>query len=1401
MPAATGSIAFLGAARFQGFWNASAANMASGSGLDTAYDHVASGGLIYGLFATGSSSNAGYNSHFGGVTAKAGDYWQVTGAGNFNVDGETNWRVNDWCIFSGSHAGGGSWRRLAYEDTIASIVIGDLTSGSFHMGAENNRHIVFASGSSALSGSDNLEFNYDTNQLHLTGTMVLSGSTAQYLMELYNATNSGEFIKCVDGNEHTSLALRSGNNGYGLVYVHDAAGAVALTLDGSTGGVSFGGTSAIGETIAGDGTDLTIASGGDIKLTATSNVEIPDDVKLTFGDSNESYIQYTETSDNYLTISGSALGIALSGSTVAIDGNLRIKGPGSLGGGPAPGIVFETENGSSRGFIAASEDSPHLDIATSGGESIAFRDAGLAGTINMLIAGDGDVGIGSDSPEHRLSITGTLGVSGDTTVSGTIYSNHLTASTISSSFYGDGAHLSNVPSVANGANDRIATFSSADALNGEANLTFSSANLLTVAGNITASTNVSASAFYGQELHATNIDLSANLSDILIKDHTTAALQFKEGSNDYLTFSTLNTLERVILDKNLQVKDDIKLLVGGSSVLHEAEIFYNEAGDDFMVISGSAKGVAISGSTIDVDGRVAIGRQSTGATGLPEHTLSVTGTLGVSGDTSVSGNIYAGTVKSTVGNDLVLQSEQEVNIVANSNIILDLDEDNNSTSNSFMIRNGANTPIFYVLEASGVSYTPQLGVASGDPEHTLSVTGTLGVSGDTTVSGTLHTVNITGSQFYGGNIYNKNATTTFIDFESVNNQIILKANDLNMAILNGNNPKQIKFNADADDVDFIVHGDNTTNLLYVDAGSDKIGVATNSPEHILSVTGTLGVSGDTTVSGNMYLGGDLRLATAEKVEFRDANSYIHSPTSNDLEIVATDIVLDAATLIDLQSDAVNIGEGGDTDVVLTFNANSSDGVLTWMEDEDHFKFSDDVLLPAGEVAYFGNTTKNGGGYIGMLSSALTISGSGTGTNQGVYVSGSQMTVATAYGLAIQGTTTPSGDGAEGVIYFGSHGNSEYIHSPADNVLNVKAGATLSLEAPVLTLTGSSYIVAETNQLLLGGADDSDVQLVFVGNDSSGNLTWMEDEDHFKFSDDVVMNAAQKLYFHDEGGEYIHASSDGVLEIDAGTKVDITAATLDLNSSTKVDIDTPAMDIASTTSEKPVVTLANTANDATGPTFKLFGGRYSSGWLDAQDGDTLGSIEWEGYDDGTPSAQTYAAISASIDDATSGQESGRLTFQVASHDGGLDDAFVLVGGSADGEVDVTVGKGAASVTTVAGQLDVTSGIEVTTKEALTATSVSNTAAGSVSGTTRAGKITVTVGASHTIANGTSFSVPLSNSLIDEDSVIVCSNSNTAAGHMMVVSVMSQADNGCTFTFMNTTMAGINSTTFIITYLIL
>ena len=62
----------------------------------------------------------------------------------------------------------------------------------------------------------------------------------------------------------------------------------------------------------------------------------------------------------------------------------------------------------------------------------------------------------------------------------------------------------------------------------------------------------------------------------------------------------------------------------------------------------------------------------------------------------------------------------------------------------------------------------------------------------------------------------------------------------------------------------------------------------------------------------------------------------------------------------------------------------------------------------------------------------------------------------------------------------------------------------------------------SNTLTFGaGTAGTDITMTFDGETSDGVMYWMEDEDHFKFADDVVMDSSKRLYFYDEGGEYIY----------------------------------------------------------------------------------------------------------------------------------------------------------------------------------------------------------------------------------------------------------------------------------------
>ena len=85
-----------------------------------------------------------------------------------------------------------------------------------------------------------------------------------------------------------------------------------------------------------------------------------------------------------------------------------------------------------------------------------------------------------------------------------------------------------------------------------------------------------------------------------------------------------------------------------------------------------------------------------------------------------------------------------------------------------------------------------------------------------------------------------------------------------------------------------------------------------------------------------------------------------------------------------------------------------------------------------------------------------------------------------------------------------------------------------------------------NTLTFGAATaGTDITITFDGETSDGVLKWMEDEDYFEFSDDILVASTEKLQFRDTA-IYINSSADGQLDLVADTEIQIAATTIDIN---------------------------------------------------------------------------------------------------------------------------------------------------------------------------------------------------------------------------------------------------------------
>ena len=103
-----------------------------------------------------------------------------------------------------------------------------------------------------------------------------------------------------------------------------------------------------------------------------------------------------------------------------------------------------------------------------------------------------------------------------------------------------------------------------------------------------------------------------------------------------------------------------------------------------------------------------------------------------------------------------------------------------------------------------------------------------------------------GRLYVSSKIFHLDDIDTFIDFTT--DDINIQAGGVNMFDFTQNDGSQdeITFNEAGADLDVRIEGDTDANLLFTDAGNDKVGIGTNAP------TKKLTVEGDISGSGNVY---------------------------------------------------------------------------------------------------------------------------------------------------------------------------------------------------------------------------------------------------------------------------------------------------------------------------------------------------------------------------------------------------------------------------------------------------------------------------------------------------------------------------------------------------------------------
>ena len=240
--------------------------------------------------------------------------------------------------------------------------------------------------------------------------------------------------------------------------------------------------------------------------------------------------------------------------------------------------------------------------------------------------------------------------------------------------------------------------------------------------------------------------------------------------------------------------------------------------------------------------------------------------------------------------------------------------------------------------------------------------------------------------------------------------------------------------------------------------------------------------------------------------FQASSGHTHDGTANE-----------GGPITKLLGTSLTLGDGtSGTDITVTFDGESNDGVLIWMEDEDYFKFSDDVLINSTEKLYFNDT----GTYIySNADGDLDLVSDGTNADSIKLASSGGITLDAAGDIILDA------DGDDITLKNGSATYGSFTNSGGELV--IKSGSTpttaMTFSGANVTFSGTVTIgsagISEAELEILDGATVTTTELNIIDGDTTASSTTVADADRVVFNDGGTMKQVAvtdlAAYFDDE----------------------------------------------------------------------------------------------------------------------------------------------------------------------------------------------------------------------------------------------------------------------------------------------
>jgi len=262
--------------------------------------------------------------------------------------------------------------------------------------------------------------------------------------------------------------------------------------------------------------------------------------------------------------------------------------------------------------------------------------------------------------------------------------------------------------------------------------------------------------------------------------------------------------------------------------------------------------------------------------------------------------------------------------------------------------------------------------------------------------------------------------------------------------------------------------------------------------------------------------------------FQASSGHTHDGTANE-----------GGPITKMLGTSLTLGDGtAGTDITVTFDGETNDGVLKWMEDEDYFEFSDDILVASTEKIQFGDTAtflqQSSDGVLRIDGEATIDLNASTAVTVSNDLKLDSDSAVLGFGADNDVTLTHVADTAlllNDAIKLTFRDSALSVSSSTDGQLDIDADTEVEITTPLLEISADATV---GDDLTL----KSDAAVLGFGADTDTTLTHVADTG-------LLLNSSRQLQFGDSG-TYIHQSADGVLDLVADTEIEINATTIDIN---------------------------------------------------------------------------------------------------------------------------------------------------------------------------------------------------------------------------------------------------------------